>query len=154
MANPLRSLLGAASGLAHSRLALIGTELREEQGRFARLLLGGCAALVLGGLGLGAASVALLLALSEAHRVVAALALALVFLAACAYALLGLRRLLQDRTAPFAASLAELERDRAALVDASRESRATFAESGAELLRLASIGIAAYSIGKRLRRAT
>jgi len=152
--NPLRSLLGAASGLAHSRLALIGTELREEQGRFARLLLGGCGALVLGGLGLAAVSVALLLAISEAHRIVAALALGAVFLAACAYALLGLRRLLQERTAVFAASLAELERDREALVDASRESRATFMDSGAELLRLASIGVAAYSVGKRLRRAT
>lgn len=154
MVNPLRSLLGAASGMAHSRLALLGNELREEQGRFARLLLGGCAALVLGGLGLAAASVALILAVTEPHRIAAALALAAVFFAACAYALLALRRLLQARSAVFAASLAELERDRETLIDASRDSRATFAESGAELLRLASIGVAAYSIGKRLRRAT
>ena len=153
MRNPLRTLLGAASGFAHARLALLGTELREELGHFACVLLGGCAALVLGGLGLAAASAALIFTVEETHRVVAALALAVLFLAGCGYVVLELRRMLRERAAVFAASLAELERDREALLGESRAARSAFAGSGGELLRLVSIGLAAYSVGKRLHRA-
>jgi hypothetical protein len=52
-----------------------------------------------------------------------------------------------------AASLAELERDREALVGSSQAQRSALAESGGELLRLVSIGMLAYSVGRRLRRA-
>jgi uncharacterized membrane protein YqjE len=153
VANPVHTLLGAASGLAHSRLALLGTEVREELGGFACLLLAGCAAVLLGALGLAAIAAAVVLAVPEPQRVLAASAFALLFVAMTAYAVMELRRLLQSRTAAFAASLAELERDREALIGESRASRSDLAQSGGELLRLVSIGLAAYSVGKRLRRA-
>jgi uncharacterized membrane protein YqjE len=153
MPNPVRTLLGSATGFAHSRLALLGTELREELGRFAFLLLGGCAAIVLAALGLAVAAAALILAAGEAHRLVAASVLAGLFIAGATYAAARVRRALDAKPMVLAASLAELERDREALVGSSQAQRSALAESGGELLRLVSIGMLAYSVGRRLRRA-
>ena len=153
MANPVRMLLGSASGFAHSRLALFGTELREEFARFALVLLGGCGAIVLIALGLAVAAAALIIAAGEAYRLGVAVAIAAGFMAAGAYVVVRVRRVLAARPAAFAASLAELEFDREALVQRSRESRDDFARSGGELMRLISLGLLGYTIGKRLRRA-
>ena len=67
--------------------------------------------------------------------------------------MLELRSRLQARASVFAASLAELERYREALIGDSRDAQSALADSGRELVRLVSIGLAAYSVGKRLRRA-
>jgi uncharacterized membrane protein YqjE len=153
MPNPVRTLLGSATGFAHSRLALLGTELREELGRFAFLLLGGCAAIVLAALGLAVTAAALIIAAGETHRLAAAFVLAALFIAAALVAAVRVRNILAAKSSALAASLAELERDREALIERSRESRSELAESGAELARLVSLGVLGYTIGRRLRRA-
>jgi len=151
MPNPVRTLLGAATGLAHSRLALLGTELREELARFAWLLLGGCAAVVLVALALAVAAAALIVAAAEPHRLTVAFVLAALFLTGGLFAGALVRNALLAGSGAFVASLAELERDRAALLERSQQDRSALAESGAELARLVSIGLAAYAIGKRIR---
>jgi len=153
MPNPVRTLLGSASGLAHARLALFGAELREELERIAFLVLGGCTAIVLAALTLGAASAAVILAIGEGYRVAVAAALAAVFASGIAYAVVRLHRTLSANRVPFADSLAEMQLDHAALIERSHEDRSALLDSGAELMRLVSIGMLAYSIGKRLRRA-
>ncbi len=149
---PLRALLRGFAGLAHSRLALLGTELREEGARVRSTLVGAFAAIMLGALGLAFAGGALVLAADESHRALVAGALGLVFIAGGAYAAWWVQRLMAAKPGVFSGSLAELERDREALVAESRSSRASFAEGGEELLRLASIGVMAYTIARRLTK--
>ena len=152
MPSPVRALLGSASGFAHTRLALLGTELREELARFAATLLGGGAAIVLGSLALAAAAAGVILAAGE-HRVLASFALAALFAAAATCIALRVRAALAAKPAALGASLAELARDREALLERAAGERASFAEASGEVMRLVSIGLLAYSIGKRLRRA-
>lgn len=149
---PLRALLGGAAGLAHSRLALLGTELREEGARVRATLVGAFAATLLGSLGLAFAGGALVLAVGEAHRAAVAAGLGLVFLAGGAYAGWWVQRLMAAKPGVFGGSLAELERDREALAAESASARASVAQGGEELLRLASIGVMAYTLARRLRR--
>ncbi len=149
---PLRALLGGVAGLAHSRLALLGTELREEAARVRATLVGAFAAIMLGALGLAFAGGALVMAADESHRALVAAALGLVFIAGGAYAAWWVQRLMAAKPGVFSGSLAELERDREALVAESRSARTSFAEGGEELLRLASIGVMAYTIARRLTK--
>ena len=151
--NPVRTLLGSIAGLAHARLGLLATEGREELVHFYYLVLAGCAVIALAGIALGLTAAALIMAAAEPLRVAAALALGAVFAAAAAIGSLLLREAARRRSAAFAASLAQLERDREALVARADESRTTLADSGGEVMRLVSIGLLAYSIGKRLSRA-
>lgn len=152
MANPVRTLLGSATGLAQTRLALLGTELREELARFAATLLGGCAAIVCAALALGAGAAGLIIAAGE-YRALAAFGVAVLF-AACA-ALIALRvHARTSQAVALAATLGELERDREALIGRSQDERAALGDAGEELMRLVSIGLVAYSVGKRLRRAS
>ena len=152
MSNPVRTLLGSATGFAHTRLALLGTELREELARFATTLLGGCAAIVCAALALGAASAALIIAAAE-YRVPASCAVAALFAGAAACIAIRVRAMLIAKPVALAASLGELERDREALTGRSAQERASLGEASGELMRLVSLGLLAYSIGKRLRRA-
>lgn len=153
MSNPVRTLAGSIAGLAHARLGLLATEGREELARFAFIVLGGCAALFLAVLALAIASAALIMAAGEPNRVLAATVLAVLFGAAACYAVVRVRRELAVKPAAFGASLAELEADRQALVQGSHENRSALAESSSELVRLVEIGMIAYTIGRRLRRA-
>jgi len=149
---PVRALLGGMAGLAHSRLALLGSELREEGARVRSTLVGAFAAILLGALGLAFAGAAAVLALDESHRAAAAAGLALAFVAGGAYAGWWVQRVMAAKPGVFSGSLAELERDRLALATESQSARASLAEGGEELLRLVSIGVMAYTIARRLRR--
>lgn len=149
---PFRALLGGLGGLAHSRLALLGSELREEGARVRATLVGAFAAIMLGALGLAFAGAAIVLSAGESHRIGAAGAVALVFLAAALYAGWWVQRIMAAKPGVFSASLAELEQDRAALVAESGSARASLASGSEELLRLVSIGVMAYGIARRLRR--
>ena len=149
---PLRALLRGAAGLAHSRLALLGTELREEGARVRATLVGAFAAIILGALGLAFAGGALVLAVDESQRAAVAAGLALAFIAGGAYAAWWVQRTMTAKQDVFGASLAELERDRAALVAESQSARASLAEGGEELVRLASIGVMAYTLARRLTK--
>ena len=109
----VRNLLDSLLGLARTRLELLSTELQEALATHAFALVGACAALVLGGLGLAFAGIAVLLAVAPEQRLAAATLMALVFLAAGAALALVLRA--RERPRLFDASLAELHSDREAL---------------------------------------
>ncbi len=151
MLSPVRRLLGGAVRLAHSRLAILGVELREEAARVRSTLVGAFAAIVLGALGLAFAGAALVLAAGETHRVAATAALGIVFLAGGLYAGWWVQRILAAKPSVFGGSLAELARDREALIGESQAARASVADGGEELLRLASIGVMAYTLARRLK---
>jgi len=109
----VRDLLDSLLGLARTRLELLSTELQEALAGHALAVVGACAALVLGGLGLAFAAIAVLLAIAPEQRLAAAALMALAFLAAGAAMALVLRA--RERVRVFDASLAELQRDREAL---------------------------------------
>ena len=104
-------------GLLQARLELLGTELREEQARLLGLIAWSAVAFLLlqmGTLFLGLLAVA---AWGEERRLLALAIVAGLFFAAGALAWWLARRHLQRSESPFAASLAELGRDRDALRD-------------------------------------
>ena len=148
----MRGLLAGFTGLVHDRLALLGTELREEVARVRSTLVGAFAAILLGGLGLAFVGVAVVLAVDESRRVGAAAAVALAFLAAAAYASWKVRRILAAKAGAFSASLAELERDRQALLERGESERKSFAKSSREIMNMVSIGLLAYDIARRVKR--
>jgi uncharacterized membrane protein YqjE len=152
VAGPVRALLGSVTGLAHTRLALLGTELREELARFRSMLIGVGAAFALGALAVGSACAAILFAVPAEQRALAALLLAIAFAAAGAFAIWRARAAMAVKPAAFTASLAELEADELALARSSAAERDVLGQSANELMRLVSIGMIAYSVGKRLRR--
>jgi uncharacterized membrane protein YqjE len=97
--------------LGRTRFELFSTELREELARLATAVLGGLAALMLAGLGLGFCGVALVVYVGEAHRLWAALGVALFFLLAAALVAWLLRRLTDAKPRAFDATISELQRD-------------------------------------------
>lgn len=109
----VRNLLDTVLGLARVRLELLSTELQEALATHALAVVGACAALVLGGLGLAFAGIAVLLAIAPEQRLAAATLMALVFIAAGAAVALMVRA--RERSRVFEASLDELQRDREAL---------------------------------------
>lgn len=108
-----QALLASALGLARTRLELLSVELQELLTRLVLLMVGAVAAILLGALALGFGAVALVMAVPGEHRVAVTAGLALAFLAAAAFIAWRVRR--EAKAQPFAASLAELERDAQAL---------------------------------------
>lgn len=111
----LRTLLGSSVGLLRTRLELLSVEVREEKVRLISLLTFGAAAFVLLSFGLLFLAVFVTVLLWESHRLLALGAFTAVFLGggiACVGALLAV---LRTPSKLFAASLAELARDQAAL---------------------------------------
>lgn len=106
-------LLASALGLARTRLDLLSTELQELLARLVLLMIGAVAAILLGTVALGFGAVALVMAAPAEHRVWVSAGLAAAFLAAAAFIAWQVRR--EAKARPFAASLAELERDAEAL---------------------------------------
>jgi len=105
------NLLAGLLDLGRTRFELFGTELREELARLAGTVLGGLAALMLGGIGLAFGAAALILTVSEAYRVAAAIGVAFSFLLAAALVAWRVRRMTAAKPRPFDATLAELQRD-------------------------------------------
>jgi uncharacterized membrane protein YqjE len=108
-----QALLASLLGLARTRLELLSTELQEALARLVLLVICAVAAVLLCALALGFAAVAAVLAAPPEQRVAVAAGLALAFLAAAGVFAWRLRR--EAAARPFVASLAELERDAAAL---------------------------------------
>lgn len=108
----LRSLLGAGLGLLGAHVELLGLEIQEEKERLRGLVV--LAILAGAGLTLGLllASAFLVLLFWDSYRLPVLGALVLGWLGLSAWALAGLRRGLADHPNPFAASAAELEKDR------------------------------------------
>jgi uncharacterized membrane protein YqjE len=106
-----QSLLGSVLSVARTRLELFGTELQEQLTRLCVALLCAVIVVVVGGLAAAFAGLALLLSLGEEHRALAAVLIALGFLALAVAAAWSMRRLTHDQPRAFNASLTELERD-------------------------------------------
>lgn len=111
----LKGLLGSGTALLKNRLELLGVELAEERERLLALLLWGTVAFV--GLAAGLVFLAVLITvlLWENNRLLALGVFSALFLGAGVYALSMVSRLARSGSKLFAASLAELERDGAAL---------------------------------------
>jgi uncharacterized membrane protein YqjE len=108
-----QDLVASALGLARTRLDLLSTDVQELLARLVLLMIASVAAILLGALAFGFAATALVMAAAPEHRVWVSSGLALLFLAAAVLIAWQVRREAKER--PFAASIAELERDVAAL---------------------------------------
>ena len=108
-----QALLASALGLARTRLELLSAELQELLARLVLLMVGAVAAMFLIALALGFGAVALVLAVPAEQRVAVTAGLALAFLVGAAIIAWLLRR--EAQAHPFAASLADLQRDVEAL---------------------------------------
>lgn len=98
-----------------TRLELLKVEAREEVGRIAGLVLWGVAAVLLGVAGMVFLAVFITVLLWESHRLLALGIFSALFLAATAVAIAATLRLARRGSQLFAASLAELRHDEAAL---------------------------------------
>jgi uncharacterized membrane protein YqjE len=121
-AAPVPGLIGAlrqaGDGLiatVQDRVALVSLEVQEEKARLLRVHLWLSLALGTGLLALTFASLAVVYLLRHYAPLAALLGFTLLYAAACGAVVAGLRRLLRDEPRPFAASLEELEKDRACL---------------------------------------
>jgi uncharacterized membrane protein YqjE len=106
-----QNVLAGLISLGRTRFELFSTELREELARLTTALLGGLAVLVLAALGIAFGALALVLAVSEAHRLMTACIIATVFVAAAAILAWRLQRLAAIKPRAFDSTLAELARD-------------------------------------------
>ena len=106
-----RTFVAGLMELGHTRLELLGVELREEMTRFTTTLLGGLAALALAVLAVAFGALAIVIAVSDEHRVLAALLVAAGFAAAAVIVAVLLRGAARRKPRAFDASLTEMARD-------------------------------------------
>lgn len=106
-----QNLLAGLISLGRTRFELFSVELREELMRLTTALLGGLAVLVLAALGIAFGALALVLAVSEEHRLMTVCIIAAVFLASAVALAWSLWRLAAAKPRAFDSTLAELERD-------------------------------------------
>lgn len=107
----LRNLAASVVGVLHTRLELLATEVEEERLRLLQLLLWGCIALVFLSFGVLMLTFAAVVLFWDTHRLLAVIALGVVYLAIGGALAVMARRSVQ-RTRLFAASIAELAKDR------------------------------------------
>ncbi|MGA2550086.1 MAG: phage holin family protein [Burkholderiaceae bacterium] len=111
----LRQAAATVIGMVHTRLSLAGIEIEEEVQRLLVLMVMALAALLFVALALLVFSLMIVLAVGEDNRILAMAILSGVYLAAGAAFAFYATRSLSRRPPLFAATLAELEKDRAAL---------------------------------------
>lgn len=119
----LRVLADSGLGLARNRLALLGVELEEEKLRILSLLGYGAAALILLGAGSVFLAIFLTVLLWDGYRLLALGVFAAIFLTAGGIALAAARHMGRAGGRLFSVSLAELDKDRAALDGDAAERR-------------------------------
>ena len=107
-----KALVGTLAALAHTRLELLSTELQEEIGRVALLLLWGAMALFFVFLGIIFLALVILIFFWDDHRVLVASLLAVVFIVLAVVAGAAAWRQIAAKPRPFDASLSELGKDR------------------------------------------
>jgi len=111
----LQNLLASLLDLVHTRMDLLGTELREELLRFGFIMAGAVLVLLLVTVGTGMLAAALVLALWHEHALLGlSLAGALFVLFGCA-TVWAMSRVIRAKPRPFDATLDALRRDRDAL---------------------------------------
>jgi uncharacterized membrane protein YqjE len=108
----LRTLLATLIALARTRLELLSTELEDEKLRILQLLVWACAAAFFVALGVVMLTVFVLIVFWDVNRVLTAFALAAGYLALGVAFGIRVRNLAREKSRLFAASLAELAKDR------------------------------------------
>lgn len=116
----LRQRLDACLAMVHVRLGLLGTELEIEKQRLASGIFWGAAALICLTVALVLLCGLMILLLWEGYRLAVVGTLTLAFLAGSVILLRVAQKRLQAPSHLFRASLAELDRDRAALTPESK----------------------------------
>jgi uncharacterized membrane protein YqjE len=119
----LRGFATTSVALLRTRLALLKVEAQEEAERLVSMLLWGVAATLLVVAGLVFLAVLLTVLFWDDHRLLVLGIFTTVFLGAAAFAVTSVLRLARQGSQLFAASLAELRRDEAALADSPHERR-------------------------------
>jgi uncharacterized membrane protein YqjE len=107
----LRNAVATLVAIAQTRLEIISTELQEEVGRAANLLLWTFVALLAGGIALFLGALVLIFAFWDTHRLLVSLLVMGFFLLLSLIAVLVLRARLASRPPLFGATIAELARD-------------------------------------------
>src|SRR4030042_69997 len=111
----LKVLAATLLAIAHTRLELLSTELEEERVRLSSMLVWTLAALFCAGLGVVLATLFVVLALWDIHRLLALGIPAILFLLGAVVAWLIVRGKARAKPRLFAASPAELSQDRKGL---------------------------------------
>lgn len=111
----VRVLFGTLLGMARTRLELIATELEEERLHLAKLVLYGFLALFFFGLGVLALSLLVIAAFWDTYRLAAITAVVVAYLGIALICALCARRQLRRKPRLFSATLAEIDKDRAAV---------------------------------------
>ena len=115
---PEGTVKGATSALLEllgTRVELLGVEVREETRHVQRMLVRTVLAAFLAGSALVMAGVFVVVALWDTHRLLALGAVTLVYGAAGAVLLMGVRSALRERPTPFGATVGEFQSDLAVL---------------------------------------
>ncbi|HEX8964002.1 MAG TPA: phage holin family protein [Rhodocyclaceae bacterium] len=115
MLRSLRGFLSTGIALIETRLELLTTELKEEKTRIVSLLIYALAALILLSVGTVFLAVLFTALMWESNRLLALGMFATLFLAGGLFAFFMAVRLVRQQSRLFAATLAELKGDRAAL---------------------------------------
>jgi uncharacterized membrane protein YqjE len=108
----LRGLAATAVAIAQTRLQLLGNELEEQGIRGAQMLALGAIAFFCAAVGILLVTAWIVIALWDRYRLLTVAVLALIYFGGCVVALLRLKAKAAARPKLFAASLAELRRDR------------------------------------------
>src|SRR4030042_1371927 len=111
----LKVLMATLIAIAHTRLELLSTELEEERVRLSSMVVWALVALFCAGLGVVLATLFVVLALWDTHRLLALGIPAILFFLRAALAWLVVRGKARAKPRLFAASLTELSQDRKAL---------------------------------------
>lgn len=111
----VRILLGTLLGMARTRLELIATELEEERLHLARLVMYGLLALFFFGLGVMVLSLLIIAAFWDTNRLAAITLLVVAYLGIALVFGFAARKQLRRKPRLFSATLAEIDKDRAAL---------------------------------------
>jgi uncharacterized membrane protein YqjE len=120
LASSLRSLVGSTLGLLRTRLDLLSVELQEEKLRLFSMFIYGAVAIMLLSVGVVFLAVFVTVLLWDSHRLLALGIFSAIFLLGGTIALVMLAMLTRTRSKLFAASLAELAEDSAALQSEAR----------------------------------
>jgi uncharacterized membrane protein YqjE len=107
-----KALLATLVGIVHTRLELLSTELQEEVGRVALMLLWGAVALSFMFLAIASLAVLILIAFWDDHRLLVGALLAASFVVLALVAGFAARKQIAAKPRPFGASLNELAKDR------------------------------------------
>jgi uncharacterized membrane protein YqjE len=112
----LAQMVATAIGIAHTRLELLTTELQEEVHRVAEIMVYTAVALLAAGVGLFLLALVVIFVFWDTHRLAASIAVTATFFLIAVVAGLVLRSKVRAKPPMLDATIAELKKDRAALM--------------------------------------